>query len=207
MKVAQLCLTLCNPMDYTVHGILQARILERVAFPFSRGSSQPKDWTQVSRIAGRFFTNWVIRDAHKEGWVPKNGYFRIAVLEKTFESPLDSKEINQSILKKINPEYSLKGLVLKLKFQYFGHLMQRVNSLEKNPDPGKDWRPEEKRMTKDEMVGWHHWLNVQEFEQTPGDSKGQGSLTCCSLWGCRVGHDLVTEQEQHCGEGEKILCM
>ena len=59
------------------------------------------------------------------------------VLEKTLESPLDSKEINQSILKEINPEYSLKGLILKLKFQYFGHLMQRVNSLEKTLIPGK----------------------------------------------------------------------
>ena len=54
VKVAQSCLTLCNPMDYTVHGILQARILEWVAFPFSRGSSQPRDRTQVSHIAGRF---------------------------------------------------------------------------------------------------------------------------------------------------------
>ena len=54
MKVAQSCPTLCNPMDYTVHGILQARILEWVAFPFSRASSQPRDWTQVSRIAGGF---------------------------------------------------------------------------------------------------------------------------------------------------------
>ena len=57
VKVAQSCLTLCDPMDYTVHGILQARILEGVAFPFSRGSSQPRDATQVSRIAGRFFTS------------------------------------------------------------------------------------------------------------------------------------------------------
>ena len=56
MKVAQLCLTLCNPMDYTVHGILQAGILEWVVFPFSRGSSQPRDRTQVSRIVGGFFT-------------------------------------------------------------------------------------------------------------------------------------------------------
>ena len=55
-KVAQSCPTLCDPMDYTVHGILQARILESVAFPFSRGSSQPTDQTLVSRLAGRFFT-------------------------------------------------------------------------------------------------------------------------------------------------------
>ena len=57
VKVAQLCLTLCDPMDYTVHGILQARILEWVAFPFFRGSSQPKDQTQVSCTAGRCFTS------------------------------------------------------------------------------------------------------------------------------------------------------
>ena len=56
-KVAQSCPTLCNPMDYTVHGILQTRILERVAVLFSRGSSQPRDQTHVSRIAGGFFTS------------------------------------------------------------------------------------------------------------------------------------------------------
>ena len=58
--------TLCNPIDYTVHGILQARILKWVAFPFSRGSSQPRDRTQISCIAGRFFTNWDIREAKKK---------------------------------------------------------------------------------------------------------------------------------------------
>ena len=57
VKVAQSCLTRCNPMDYTLHGILQARTLEWVAFPFSRGSFQPRDRTQVSHIAGRFFTS------------------------------------------------------------------------------------------------------------------------------------------------------
>ena len=56
-------LNLCDPLDYTVHGILQARILEWVAFPFSRGSSQPRDWTQVSHIAGGFFTSWATREA------------------------------------------------------------------------------------------------------------------------------------------------
>ena len=57
VKVAQSCPTICIPMDYTVHGILQARILEWAAFPFSRGSSRPRDRTQVSHIAGRFFTS------------------------------------------------------------------------------------------------------------------------------------------------------
>ena len=63
VKVAQSCLTLCDPIDYTVHGILQARILEWVAVPFSKGSSQPRDRTQVSHIAGRFFTSWATREA------------------------------------------------------------------------------------------------------------------------------------------------
>ena len=67
VRVAQLCLTLSDPMDYTVHGILQARILEWEAFPFSRGSSQPKDRTHVSHIAGGFFTSWATREA-QEYW-------------------------------------------------------------------------------------------------------------------------------------------
>ena len=67
VKVTQLCLTLCDPMDYTVQGILQARILEQVAFPFSRWSSQPRDRTQISLIAGRFFISWATRKA-QEYW-------------------------------------------------------------------------------------------------------------------------------------------
>ena len=66
VKVAQSCPTLCDPMDYTVHGILQARILEWVAFPFSRGSSQLQDRTQVYCIAGRFFPSWTTREAKKQ---------------------------------------------------------------------------------------------------------------------------------------------
>ena len=78
------------------------------------------------------------------------------VLEKTLKSPLDCKE---SILKEINPEYSLEGLMLKLKLQYLGHLMGRVDSLEKTLMLGKI----EGRLTEDEMAGWHHQLNGHEF--------------------------------------------
>ena len=67
VKVAQLCLTLCDPMEYKVHGILQSRILEWVAFPFSTGFPQPRDWTQVSCIAGGLFTSWAIGEA-QEYW-------------------------------------------------------------------------------------------------------------------------------------------
>ena len=65
VKVAQSCVTLCDHMDYKVHGILQARILEWVAIPSSTGPSQPKDWTQVSCIAGRFFTSWATKEAQE----------------------------------------------------------------------------------------------------------------------------------------------
>ena len=69
VKVAQSCLTLWDPMDYTVPGILQARTLEWVAFPFSKRPSQPTDWTQVSHIAGGFFTNWAMRETHSFLWL------------------------------------------------------------------------------------------------------------------------------------------
>ena len=77
------------------------------------------------------------------------------VLEKTLESPLDCKEIHQSILKEISPGISLEGMMLKLKLQFFGHLMRRADSLEKT-DAGRDWGQEEKGTTEDEMAGWHH---------------------------------------------------
>ena len=77
------------------------------------------------------------------------------VLEKTLESPLDCKRSNQSILKEISPGISLEGMMLKLKLQYFGHLMRRVDSFEKT-DAGRDWGQEEKWMAEDEMAGWHH---------------------------------------------------
>ena len=94
----------------------------------------------------------------------ENLCFLTVVLKKIFESPLDSqtRRSNQSILKEISPENSLEGLMLKLKLQYFGHLMQRVGSLEKTLMLGKiEGR---RRITEDEMVGWHHQLNGHELE-------------------------------------------
>ena len=73
----------------------------------------------------------------------------------------------------------------KVKLQYFGHLMQRADSLAKPLMLGKIEGREEKGRTEDEMVGWHHWLSGHEFEQTLGDDEGQGSLVCCSPWGCK----------------------
>ena len=86
----------------------------------------------------------------------------------------------QSMLKEVNPEYSLEGLMLKL--QYFGHLMWRADSLENSLMP-EDWEQEEKGVTEDKMIGWHHCLNGCEFEQTQEDGEEQGRLACCSSWG------------------------
>ena len=182
---------------------------------------------------------------------------------KTLESPVDSRRSNQSILKEISPGCSLEGLMLKLKLQYFGHLMGRVERkkvkmkllsraplfatpwivactkllhpwdfqgkstgvcchfllqgifptqesnwglshcrqmlyrlnhqgswliakswlIGKDSDAGRDWGQKEKGTTEDEMAGWHLWLDGREFEWTPGDGDGQGSLVCCDLWG------------------------
>ena len=99
------------------------------------------------------------------------------VLEKILESPLDCKEIQPVHPKGDQSWCSLEGLMLKLKLQYFGHL-----SCE-DPDAGKDRGQEEKRVTEDEMAEWHHRLNGHEFDQTLGDSEGQGSLVCSSPWG------------------------
>ena len=96
--------------------------------------------------------------------------------------PWTARRSNQSIQKEISPEYSLEGLMLKLKLQYSGHLMQRTDSLEKTLMLGKS---EVSRMTEDEIVGWHHLLDGHEFEQALGDGDEQGGLECCSLWGCR----------------------
>ena len=167
MKVTQLYLTLCDPVDYTVHGILQARILEWVSIPFSRRSSQPRGQTQVSHITGRFDISWVTGEAQRvllkgrlksrditllakvhivktmcffffpvviygcESWtIKKAEHWRIDVFElwcwrRLLRVPWIARKSNWSILKEIIPEYSLKGLMLKLKLQSFGHLMQR----------------------------------------------------------------------------------
>ena len=93
-----------------------------------------------------------------------------------------ARRSNQSILKKISPEYSLEELMLKLKLQYFGHLMWRTDSFEKTLMLGTR-RQEEKGMTEDEMVGWYHRLNGHKSEWTPGVGDGQGGLACCSPWG------------------------
>ena len=99
-----------------------------------------------------------------------------------------------NFLKEISPEYSLEGLLLKLKLQYFGHLMWRTDSLTKptgeDPDSGENWRQKEKGEAEDEMVRRHHRLNGHEFEQTPGDNGRQRGQAYHSPWG-RTALDMT----------------
>ena len=107
------------------------------------------------------------------------------MLEKTLESPLDYKEINQSILKEINTEYSLQGQMLKLRLQYFGHLMQRANLLEKTVMLRKmDGR---RRRVRQRMRCLDGIINTMDMSLSKllGDSERQGSLACCIPWGCK----------------------
>ena len=120
----------------------------------------------------------------KEGWTPENWCFWTVVLEKILKSPLNCKEI-----KPVNPKGNQSWI-------FIGRTDAEAEApklwppdnaknwlIGKDPDAGKDWRQEEKGKTVDEMVGWHHWLNAHEFEQSLGDGGGQGSLECCSPWG------------------------
>ena len=104
----------------------------------------------------------------------------------------------------MNNEYLLEGLMLKLKLQYFGHLMQRADSLVKTQMMGKiEGRRRRGWTTEDEMVGWHHRLNVHEFEEALGDDKGQGSLACCSPWGCKESSNKVKVSEAWVNKTQK----
>ena len=120
-----------------------------------------------------------------ESWMIKKGeHQRIDAFElwcwrRLLRVPWPARKSNQSILKEIKSEYSLKGLMLKL--QYCGHLMRRADSLE-TLMLGKTEGRRRKGTTEDEMIGWHHWLSRHRFEQVPGDDEGQGNLACCNTW-------------------------
>ena len=122
---------------------------------------------------------------HKESGVPKNWCFWTVVLEKTLESSLVCKEI-----KPVDPKGNQSWLFIgKTDAEAEAPILWPTDSknwlIWKDPDAGKDWRQEEKRVTEDEMVVWHHWLDGHEFELAPGVGDGQESLTCCCPWGCR----------------------
>ena len=109
--------------------------------------------------------------------------FELVVLEKTLESPLDCKEIQP-----VNPKGNQSWIFIGRTEAEAETLILWLPDVEnwligKDPDPGKDWRQEEKGTTEDEMAAWHHRLNAHEFGWTPGVGDGQGGLVCCNSWG------------------------
>ena len=156
VEVTQSCLTLCDPMGYTVHGILQARILEWVAFPFSRGSSQPRDKTQVSHSAGRFFTNWAIRKALKT-------------------SDQICSQIHNGILWTFFD-------CLRTYYPTF-HIL--IYSLENCPPQEKEHESCMREVTgiKSNLYKYEEYLAMAPHSSTLGKSHGWRSLVGCSPWG------------------------
>ena len=147
--------------------------------------------TKVCTVKAMVFSSshvWMWELNHKD-WAPKNWYFWTMVLEKTLESSLDGKEI-KSVNHKGNQPWILIG---RTDAPMFWSPDAKSQLTGKDSDAVKDWG-QEKWSTEDKMVRQHHQLNEHEFEQTLGDN-GQGSLVCCTPRGCRVGHDLVTEQQ------------
>ena len=174
--------------------VISAMKLKTLA-PWKKSSDQPRQHIKKQR---HYFANkgpssqsygfsrshvWMWELDYKESWVQKNRCFWTVVLEKTLESPLDCKEI-QPVHYKVNQSWIFIG---RTDDEAEAPILWPPNAknwlIGKDPDAGKDWRQEEKGMTKDRMVGWHYRLNAHVFEQALGVGDRQGSLVCCSSWG------------------------
>ena len=130
--------------------------------------------TKVHLVIAMFFPvmygceSWTIKKAKHQ----RTDAFELWCWRRLLRVPWTARRSNQFILKEISPEYSLEGLMLKLKLQFFDHLTQRTEFIGKDPDAGKDGRQEEKGTTEDEMVRWHHRLDGHEFETALGVGDG-----------------------------------
>ena len=143
---------------------------------------------------------------HKWSWAPKNWCFWTVVLEKTLESPLDSKEI-LSVNPKGNQSWIFTGKTdaeAETPMLWPPVVMEWL--IGKDSDVGKDWRQEERGMTQDEMAGWHHWLDAHEFEQALEVGDGQGSLACCTQWGRKESNTTEQLNWTDCDFGFKVFC-
>ena len=127
----------------------------------------------------------------------KNWCFWTVVLEKTLESPLDCKEIQPVHPKGGQSWVFIGGIDVEAEIPILKPPVAKSWLIGKAPDAGKDWGQEEKGMTEDEMVGWHHWLNGHGFGWTPGVGDGQGGLVCCGTWGHK---ELDTTEWLNCTE-------
>ena len=131
---------------------------------------------------------------NKKGWALKNWCLRTVVLGKTLESPLDSKEIKLVSPKGNQPWIFFGRTDTGAEAPILWPPNAKSQIIGKDPNGGNDWKQEEKGLTEDEMVGWHHWLNGHEFDQVLGDGEGQGSLACCRG---RKKSDMTGQQQQN----------
>ena len=152
--------------------------------------------------------SWTIRKA--ECWRIKA--YELWCWRRLLRVPFTARKSNQSIQKEISPEYSLEGLMLKLKNPILRPPGAKNWLLRKDPDAGKDWRQDEKGITEDEVVGWHHLLNGHEIEQMPGDGEGKGNLECYSPWGHKeskttepMKNNNTTVGKNSCQQHSKII--
>ena len=172
------------------HEIKRCLLLGREAMTNLGGILKSKDITLPTKVhlvksyGVSSIHVWIWELDYKESWALKTWCFRIVVLEKTLESSLDCK------IKPVNPKGNQSWIFIgrtdaEAKAPILWPPDGKNWLIWKDPDTGKDWRQEEKGKTEDGVVGWHHRLNGHEFEQAPGVGDGQGSLACCSPWGCK----------------------
>ena len=168
------------------HEIKRCLLLERKAMTNLNSILKNRDITLPTKTQSYGFSSshgWMWELEYKESWAAKNWCFWTVVLEKTLESPLDCKEIQP-----VHPKGNQSWIFIERTDAEAGTPILWPPDAKrwltgKDPDAGKDWRQEEKGITEDEMVGWHHWLNGHEFEQGLGVGDRQGGLVCCSPWG------------------------